>query len=192
MLAGIDQSRRNGMESSYKAYAGIGSQVAPAEVLSIMESAATVLADLNVTLRSGGAQGSDKAFERGCDAVKGRKEIFLPWKGFEGSKSLLYAIPTKAFVLASKFHPGWAAMEAGGKQGALKMHARNVLQILGAHLDSPVRGVICWTKGGRGEGGTGQALRVASSRHIPVLDLGRYSDVGEMEDVTMSFIEDFV
>lgn len=176
----------------YRAFAGVGSRNTPAEVQTVMEQTATYLCSQGWTLRSGGAQGADQAFERGCDAVKGQKEIFLPWKGFEGNKSLLYTIPQQAFVLASKFHPGWEKMEAAGKQGAQKLHARNVLQILGAHLDAPVRGVICWTSRGSGEGGTGQALRIASSRSIPVLDLGHYSNITQMDQAVVVFLDDFL
>lgn len=52
------------------------------------------------------------------------------------------------------------------------LHARNMHIILGANLDSPVEIVICWTKDGLRSGGTGQALRLAESRDIPIYDLG--------------------
>ena len=50
--------------------------------------------------------------------------------------------------------------------------ARNSYQVLGRNLDDPVEFVICWTPGGSGSGGTGQAIRIAKDYQIPVFDLG--------------------
>ena len=72
-------------------YAGIGSRKAPKEAIDRMAELAEELAGKGYTLRSGGAGGADKAFEKGCDAVDGKKEIYLPWEGFNGSKSELYS-----------------------------------------------------------------------------------------------------
>ncbi|NYZ25158.1 hypothetical protein HND93_36125, partial [Azospirillum sp. ROY-1-1-2] len=65
-------------------YAGIGSRETPPAVLEVMAAVGERLAQLGWVLRSGGAVGADQAFERGCDRVGGRKEIFLPWPGFDG------------------------------------------------------------------------------------------------------------
>lgn len=48
---------------------------------------------------------------------------------------------------------------------------RNVCQILGADLHTPVQMVICWTKGGKLVGGTAQALRIARANNIPIFNL---------------------
>jgi cell division GTPase FtsZ len=53
-----------------------------------------------------------------------------------------------------------------------KLHARNAMIVLGKNLDDPVDFIICWTPGGTGSGGTGQALRIARAYGIPVYDLG--------------------
>ena len=71
-------------------YAGIGSRSTPDNVLGIMEKLGIVLAKKGFILRSGGADGADKAFEKGCDLASGQKEIYLPWKGFNGNNSSLY------------------------------------------------------------------------------------------------------
>ena len=42
-------------------------------------------------------------------------------------------------------------------------------------MNTPVNVVICWTEGGRGEGGTGQALRLAKMLNIPIIDYGVYN-----------------
>ena len=53
--------------------------------------------------------------------------------------------------------------------------ARNGYQVLGADLQTPTDFIICYTKDGKGEGGTGQALRIAKDYDIQVCDFGRFS-----------------
>jgi hypothetical protein len=154
----------------YRAYAGIGSRQTPGDVLELMEASAAALAKAGWVLRSGAAPGADSAFERGCDLVGGVKEIFVPWRGFEGREQVALAEPSDAaYEIAERHHPAWGRL----KQGAQKLHARNVHQILGANLEKtePVKFVLCWTKGAQGEGGTGQALRIARGVGVEVFDL---------------------
>lgn len=150
------------------AYAGIGSRQTPATILETMQRIARHLADRGLVLRSGAAQGADSAFEQGCVEQKGDREIWLPWEGFNG-RPFTRRLPTRAaFDLAAQFHPTWETLTDPTK----RLHARNSHQILGQHLDHPVAFVVCWTPGGSGGGGTGQALRLARDRGIPVFDLG--------------------
>ena len=44
--------------------------------------------------------------------------------------------------------------------------------LLGETLDHPVDAVVCWTREGRVEGGTGMAIRIAEANGIPVFNLG--------------------
>ena len=60
-------------------YAGIGSRRTPDDVLEQMTQLAQELGKLGWTLRSGGADGADRAFQDGAEAVGGRREILLPW-----------------------------------------------------------------------------------------------------------------
>lgn len=156
-----------------KYYAGIGSRTTPQEVKLEIHAIALYLANQGWTLRSGGADGADLAFEYG--AGDGEKEIFLPWKGFNKNPSPLYQIPEKAFEISAPYHPDWKYL----KEPVRKLMARNAQQVLGKNLDTPVEFVICWAPDGctRGEnrtkatGGTGQAIAIASSRNIPVFNL---------------------
>ncbi|QYW02205.1 DprA-like DNA processing chain A [Stenotrophomonas phage Philippe] len=155
-------------------YAGIGSRETPQSVMEEMRHLAHHLALKGYTLRSGGADGADTAFEAGCDWGNGKKEIFIPWNGFSGRRLnehgvIVYQDPT-AEKIASQFHPNWRAC----KQGARVLHARNVAQILGADIgkDPQTDFVVCWTKNASGAGGTGQAIRIAQHYNIPVFDLG--------------------
>jgi hypothetical protein len=50
--------------------------------------------------------------------------------------------------------------------------ARNSFQVLGEDLETPATCVICWTPGGKGDGGTGQALRIARHYDVPIIDIG--------------------
>ena len=153
-----------------KFYAGIGSRETPPEVLSEMRWLAAKLAAHDWTLRSGAAQGADAAFESGAGE---KKEIYLPWRGFNGSRSSLHNPTPAAMELAAKVHPAWERCS----QGARKLHARNCHQVLGLALMPPVKFVACWTVDGLGGGGTGQALRIARHENIPIYDLGLGTNV---------------
>lgn len=170
-----------------KSYAGVGSRETPHDVCLLFERVATYLAKQNYILRSGGAEGADQAFECGCDKAKGKKEIYLPWSNFEGSKSKLVVKDAMAFEIAKNYHPGWEYLS----QGAQKLQARNSHQILGKILNNPVEFVICWTKGGKGSGGTGQAIRIARGYEVPIFDAGLYKDVELAREKLKEFLKTF-
>lgn len=154
-------------------YTGIGSRETPKEILSIFEYIGLWLASKGYILRSGHAAGADSAFECGCDAAGGCKEIYLPWKGFNGSDSkLILRDNDDAISIAMHYHPAFDRLSNGAK----KLQARNAYQIFGYNLDTPSDFVVCWTKGGKGSGGTGQAIRIAKDNSIPVFDFGRYDN----------------
>ena len=158
-----------GVLMTYKAYAGIGSRETPEDILYMMTGFANLAQGMGWTLRSGAADGADKAFEAGVtDGTK--KEIFLPWGMFNGSRSMLFPPSPMALEMASRVHPNWEACS----QGAQKLHARNIHQILGLNLTAKdaVKFVLCWTKGGQRIGGTSTAIRVAEMYNIPVFNMG--------------------
>lgn len=130
-------------------YAGIGSRETTSDILDVMVKIGRAMPPKKYILRSGGADGADAAFETGCDEVNGPKEIFLPWRGFNGNKSLLFECPDEAFIIAAKYHPAWDKL----KDSVKRLMARNVLQVLGSDLKTPVDFVVCWTKDGRMTGG---------------------------------------
>lgn len=167
-------------------YAGIGSRDTPKNVLTIMSQLARWLSSKGYTLRSGAAKGADKAFEDGCDSANGNKEIYLPWKGFNGSKSELYQIREVALSVGRQFHPNFDGLS----QGAQKLQARNTYQIMGLDMYKLSDFVICWTTGGSGKGGTGQAIRIANYLDVPVLDLGVYGTDVEIKNAINEFIRE--
>ena len=162
-----------------KYYAGIGSRKTPPKIIEKFKDLAEQLAKLGYCLRSGGAEGADTAFELGCDRVEGKKQIFLPWKGFVNNQSPFFEPPPEAFKIAEKFHPGWKGLG----QGAKRLHARNSQQVLGPELNDPVDFVVCYTS--EHKGGTLQALRVAYCHRIPVFNFikGDYSFRGILRRV---------
>ena len=149
-----------------KYYTGIGSRETPQSVMEIMSKLATALEREGYILRSGGAGGADDAFESGVVNPQ-NKNIYLPWKGFNGRTSTFYNIPNKCFELAKTIHPAWNKCS----QGAQKLHARNTQQILGTELDSPSKFVVCWTSDGTAIGGTATAIKLARKNGINVYNL---------------------
>lgn len=169
-------------------YAGIGSRECPLWVADLMFKTGKQLALQGCILRSGGADGADTYFENGCDSANGLKEIFLPWKGFNNSTSHLIVKNPKCFKIAEYFHPCFERLSPG----AQKLQARNSHQVLGWTLDKPSDFIICYTKGGSGSGGTGQAIRIATHYKIPVFDIGRYNSLENAQIALDSFINKFI
>jgi hypothetical protein len=149
-------------------YAGVGSRSTPPDVLRTMHGIACELRELGYTLRSGGASGADTAFEDG--AGKHGSVLYLPWQGFNNrTRGIVCGDVPWMREVAKDFHPAWEACS----RGARAMHTRNVPQVLGESTDVAASSfVVCWTPGGAGGGGTGQALRIAHFCGIPVYDLG--------------------
>jgi hypothetical protein len=149
-------------------YAGIGSQQTPESVLLAISALADVLGKIGWLLRSGGAQGADRAFEEGCDNAGGHKEI---WK-------TKHCRPEWE-AHASLFHPAWGSCSPYVRQ----LHGRNSAIILGQDLATPADLVICWTLAGLEGGGTGQGLRIARSHNIPIVNLANSSLGDAMDEI---------
>jgi len=170
--------------AEHRCYAGVGSRQAPPQALAAIELAATQLARTGWTLRTGMSPGADQAFYRGALAGGGRVHLYLPWPSFEAQARLpeergrvlvLPAPAPAAYSLAARLHPGWSGLSAEVRA----LRARDVHEVLGRDLRSPVALVVCWTADGSLDGqgacvgGTGQALRIARESAIDVLNLSR-------------------
>lgn len=139
-------------------YAGIGSRKTPWEICDMMQTLGSQLADLGLTLRSGGAIRADQFFEKGCDLAKfakGKKEIFTADQ-----------CRPEWIAHAANFHPDWNNCSIY----AQRLHGRNSAIMLGPKLDNPVKFVACWTPNGKPIGGTGQSLRIAEAMEIPIFN----------------------
>lgn len=153
-------------------YTGIGSRKTPTDIQCLMAWIGKKLQSKGFTLRSGAADGADKAFEH---LVTGNKEIYLPWQGFNGHNSGFFGTSLQAMDMASDLHPAWSNLSEGAK----KLMARNCHQVLGIDLKTPSKFVVCWTPDGceshstrtSKTGGTGLAISLASINHIPIYNL---------------------
>ena len=147
-------------------YAGIGRRTIPDEIRESFERFGEFAQSQGFILRSGGADGADTAFEKYVRPEN--KEIYLPWRGFNGHTSKLFTPSKEAFSMAARFHPNWDNLSAGVQ----KLMARNVHQLLGLTLEQPVEFVVCWTENGSSTGGTGQGIKMAETLNIPVFNFG--------------------
>lgn len=156
-----------------KYYTGIGSRSTPIEVQKRFTSIAAKLNDLGYILRSGGADGADSAFEQGATE---NKNIYLPWRGFNGSNSNLILpnpIPENIANIASTIYINWDHAVDSVK----KLHARNVYQVLGHSLTHPSDFIVCWTDRPLFDsGGTMFAVQLAKVYDIPVYNFHEYAD----------------
>jgi len=145
-------------------YSGIGSRQSPLEVMAEMRVIAMILFQNGFTLRSGGADGADTAFEEGAGDLK---EIYLPWQGFNKRDGIVVGNKFKARDMAQAIHPYWESLTDGGK----KLHTRNICQVLGRDLKTPSKFLICWTPDGKPSGGSRTAIVCAMEHDIPVYNL---------------------
>ena len=174
-------------------YAGIGSRETPIHVLNTMTKLGKFMAELDFVLRSGAAPGADSAFEDGCDLGSGKKEIFLPWAGFQNHSSTFIGVTNEARSLAATIHPRFHSLITN-KQNLI---ARNMHQILGADLQTPVSFVLCWTPDGcenhheysQKTGGTGSAIACASKHDIPVFNLKNDQRVLDFEQFLFTLLK---
>jgi O-acetyl-ADP-ribose deacetylase (regulator of RNase III) len=149
-------------------FAGVGARATPEPVLALMREVGSLLSDEGWTLRTGEAVGADSAFREGAETVGRPGEIFTikPRPDIAGSVFDLRPVHLR---MLNSVHPKPEALSETGR----KLMARNGSQVFGTDFREPSDLVICWTVGGKGGGGTGQAIRLARSVGIPVLDLGR-------------------
>jgi O-acetyl-ADP-ribose deacetylase (regulator of RNase III) len=193
-----------------KTYAGIGSRKLNKQRSKILITFAFVRALNGWKVASGGADGSDTAFEVGARLAyrllnkinpeqypKNNynivQKIYIPWNNFNGRKNSEYGgysskISPAEYELAIKYHPSGEGM----KDSIKNLMARNVLQILGEVQNesrTPVNEVICYTPDGAETkttyktGGTGQSIRIANDNNIAVHNLGSDNGLAYIEEV---------
>lgn len=176
-------------------YAGIGSRETPDDILAKMRSIGARLAKRGFVLRSGAADGADSAFEQGCVAAGGQNEIWLPWAGFNNHALTPYLPTEDHLFVARTVHPAWANL----KQGPQKLHARNIGQVLGMDVATPVEFVVCWTRDGceteatrqRDTGGTATAIVMADRLGIPVYNLKNADALARFTDHVLALDRKF-
>lgn len=177
---------------SIKRIAFIGSRklAEPAhnEAAKLFYHVAKTCAELGHIIRSGGAAGADYIAELAYfDAINAttadadQVEIYVPWKNFQATRGInnplhhLHVIPSdpvlvqRANEMVYHTHPNPRALS----QGALKLHSRNMNQVFGLDLNTPIDLCICWTEHGIKSGGTASAITLCERNNIPVFNLGQ-------------------
>lgn len=182
-------------------YAGVGSRETPPDILTVMEDIGFFMASLGWGLSSGGALGADDAFYRGairspaCNPAT-MLRIYLinrHWELYRPDPSIglidstsLTEHEAEAYGIMLKAR----GSEHGLKEAGRLLHTRNVYQILGSDLNTPVRQVICWAEpvgtSGKVSGGTNTAVQIALQHNIPVMNL--YHDTHR--ERALKFIEE--
>lgn len=159
-------------------YTGIGARDIPESYGRRLADICGLLSENGWGLRSGAADGSDTWAEEGHMRPKYKlnkfKEIYLPYKGFNGHTSELYLDNLKkvrvreAEIIASKMRRTRPVRE---RETVKQLFTRNVFQVLGQDLKTPSEFVVCYTKDGTDRGGTGANIRLAKAWNIPVFNL---------------------
>lgn len=168
-----------------KFYTGIGSRQTPKDVLELMTAVASKLAGMGWRLRSGHAEGADRAFEKGAG---GNADIYLPWSTFgikkykddPGCPVLGNALPLGFDTYDHNYRRledlGIRYRTMNVNKTTKLMHGRNVCQVEGhQHPMILSRMVICWTPvtivKGEPMGGTATAIKLAEHHGIQVINL---------------------
>jgi len=141
-------------------YAGIGSRVITEDIWARIIGIGSYLRGQNWTCVSGGADGSDTAFEQAA------RDDFEVWRPKDAT--------VEAREIAENFHPNWDGCDRYTKA----LHARNSMIILGEDCNTPVQFVVAYTEGGKLKGGTAQGLRIAKAYQIPIYNIGQFPDEG--------------
>ena len=131
-------------------------------------------------LRSGKADGADTAGELGFrEGTYLKPEIYIPWKNFKGGSVLLgdeivLPMPKETLEYVKKIHPAFDRLS----QGALKLHQRNIHQVLGLDLHTPSEILIACADFKfdqynieRVKGGTATAWNLAKEFNIPCINI---------------------
>jgi hypothetical protein len=159
-------------------YAGIGSRTITDRESAIIQKVASELSKKDLVLYSGNASGSDINFQIGSNS---KCVIFLPWKDFNNQeyhvsrslKSYVVGDTQPGLHSVQEFHPNPSSLSRGGKS----LMARNYHQVVGYDTFPQVSFVICCANYKsvdnmmQVDGGTGQAVRIANSKNIPVVNI---------------------
>jgi len=150
-------------------YTGVGSRETPNVALMTMHQIAMYLSRQGYTLRTGDADGADRAFGNGAMMAG------TPTCGNLINRYTASQATVRSMRLASQYHPVWEKLSEYAK----KLHGRNAFQVLGPNLDNPSKFLLCWTPDGceshatrnRSTGGTGTAISIAEAYGIPVINM---------------------
>ena len=143
-------------------YTGIGSRKAPQECLELATAVATFMSMRGYTLRTGDAEGMDKAFWSGSHTSLRQRfssKDARPW----------------TYEKVKKYIPEDRSGFDNWKPYVKGLLARNMMQVLGEHGDTPSSLILCYTPvlyyNNSDCGGTGYAIRCPLDHDIPVFNM---------------------
>jgi hypothetical protein len=156
-------------------FGGMGSRATPPKIQNQIVAYSRRLTSAGYVARSRASDGADLAFERGAGD---RKEIWLPWAGFEDrtpdDRRVFVATPEQeagAVEIASRIHPTWEKVAV--RRGSVSTHASNVIAVLGPDLTQPVDFLVLWAPvvGDSVDGDARTSYEAAKLKNIPTFNL---------------------
>lgn len=176
-----------------KSYSGVGSRETPLYILYMMSQLAMIFEKKGYVLRSGCALGADAAFEDALSDPAKNAEIYIPNMGFPKKMGTFfkkhYIIPEKLYgtsfnslynqatrlIHKHDIHKAWQRCPPY----VMKLHNRNMFQVLGIDLKSKSNFNVCYTSGGETKyedtnqhtGGTGTAINASDIFKVPLFNL---------------------
>lgn len=182
-----------------KYYTGVGSRDLPPEVAPRIRLISIALYKRGYRVRSGGANGTDLAFQANGFAPG---DIYLPWKNFNKEVNRMVSKDEGGqyrYIEAPKLTNWYEALEILDDVRPLVtlperthrlLHGRNVYQVLGDNLNDPSSFLICWTLDGKVAGGTATAIKIAQNYNVPVINLAiEKFDISKLEEYEQRHIE---
>lgn len=175
-------------------YSGIGSRETPEHILEDMYYLGIYLSNCGYVLRSGNARGADTAFSKGCDAVMGDSEIYLPYDNFNnGCRNSILVTNKKIIKQAIDIMKTCKSSSYTWNNRNTPYHSRNVFQVLGHNLMTKSSLVICYTDTGAESkedvimrndcSGTSTAITLASMLNIPVINMYNKNWLHKIESI---------
>ena len=157
----------------YLSAAITGNKEAPPEILDRIAQLAQYLESRGFTIRVGG----DGPVEDAAEQATQKKEVLLPWRGFNDKESATTFPIERAFHIAKMFHPTWEHM----KKGVQAILAKNARLVMGNKMMSPATLLLCWTEDGAEDrrevtmktGLSAHPIRIASGSGVRIFNLGR-------------------
>lgn len=167
------KSADDGDLSLYKPYVIAANNDVPPEILTKFDELAKWLESLDYTVRVGGMEGIEDRIEK----LIGKKEVHLPWKGFNEKESRFTYNSPRAFAIAKMFSPTFDTL----KKGVQIFQAKNARLIMGDKMNSPALFLLCWTEDGAESlrertgrtGFTGHPIAIASGVGIQIFNLAK-------------------
>lgn len=152
---------------SDKIYAGIGNREIPLSAFQELNKLARNFDKQGFLLRSGGAMGSDTAFQNGSEHhIIYKTDETIIHNGTDITIEQSICNNKELRRIAKEHYPFWDNSPPGTRD----LMTRNVAILLGPNVDSKARMVVCYCRD-EDSGGTAMGIRVAKEYGIPVYNL---------------------